>query len=779
MAERDRQIASLNQAVAYRDEKIAALHDSTSWRFTAPLRWSGTQLLRVKLLRRSLRLAIGHPDSLGAAFRKAIRIFQREGWQGVRVRIRILLGRDPGSRSGVATPTFVKRKPLPARNSKKVTAHQQNVNIIVCVHNALEDVRRCLEAVLSRTLPPYNLIIVDDGSGPDTKSYLEQFVVGQPATLIRNDFATGYARAANTAMKASKGDFVVLLHCDTLVPRRWLDRLIQCANSDEQIGMVGPLSNTASWQSVPNIMNASGDWAENPLPKGWSVDDYANEVARISPKIYPRVGFLNGFCLLIKRKLIEDIGVLDEETFARVDGEENDYCLRATQRDWQLAVADDCYVLHAQSKSYTHERRAELSRLAGEALTNKHGHAPIGHSLAMPQSHPALQYIRKRCEGIESESSVRHTAAHRFEGKRVLVLLPTTSADAGDKIVLVEAARMREFGVDVWIANLESHRHLCKRRHPNLSVPVLYLQTADDLTAVAADFDAVIATRYLTVFWMEALKALIDGPVLGYYVQEFEPDFLSKDSEDYKEALASYTAIPGRLFTKTTWTREILKNKLGVCPDIVGPSVDVDTHYPTSVMRERNRVIQILAMVGPSTARRAPEGTMRMLRLLSQQFGYRVGITIFGIEPNNPQLVSYHRDFPHHCLGELDADAVANALSNADIFVDCSTSQAMGLTAMEAMAVGVAVVGPICGELMEIVRHGHNGLLVDTHDEGAMLSAVSRLVNDRMLLERIQANAFEVLAYSPVVSAFKILDCLFPQANQDVEGRGLQSGQGA
>lgn len=168
---------------------------------------------------------------------------------------------------------------------------------------------------------------------------------------------------------------------------------------------------------------------------------------------------------------------------------------------------------------------------------------------------------------------------------------------------------------------------------------------------------------------------------------------------------------------------------------------------------------------------------MPMLRLLSQQFGDRIGITIFGVEPNNPQLVSYH--FPHHCLGELDADGVANALSNADIFVDCSISQATGLTAMEAMAAGVAVVSPINGGLKEIVRHGHNGLLVDTHDEGALLSAVSQLLTDRMLRERIQANAFEVLAHSPVVSAFKILDCLFPQAHQDLEGHGLQCGEDA
>jgi len=60
---------------------------------------------------------------------------------------------------------------------------------------------------------------------------------------------------------------------------------------------------------------------------------------------------LNGFCLAIKRTLITDIGIFDEEAFGEGYGEENDYCLRAVKAGWQLAVADDTYIYHAQSRS--------------------------------------------------------------------------------------------------------------------------------------------------------------------------------------------------------------------------------------------------------------------------------------------------------------------------------------------------------------------------------------------------------------------------------------------
>jgi glycogen synthase len=95
----------------------------------------------------------------------------------------------------------------------------------------------------------------------------------------------------------------------------------------------------------------------------------------------------------------------------------------------------------------------------------------------------------------------------------------------------------------------------------------------------------------------------------------------------------------------------------------------------------------------------------------------------------------------------------------------------MGLTAMEAMASGVAVVGPINGGLKEIILDGHNGMLVDTQHEDRIFSAVAQLISDNELRARIQRNALEVLTHSPVFSSFKILDCLFPQTHQILDNQ--------
>ena len=764
VAERDGQISSLNQAVADRDNMINALFSSTSWRLTKNLRWCGSQVIRAKLLFRALSLANTHTGDAKITLIKLIEIYKREGLHGVRSRIRFLLERNAYQNLTHDASALNASVQVLTRRKKEVVRHHQSVDVIVCVHNALDDVRRCLESIMCNTYPPYHVIIVDDGSGQETKEYLEKFIIGQPATLIRNDVATGYTKAANSGMRASKSDFVVLLNSDTIVPPRWLDRLIECANSSEQIGIVGPLSNTASWQSVPLIMNESGDWADNPLPRGWSANDYANEVARVSQRIYPRVGFLNGFCLLIKRKLIEDVGLFDEVTFARGYGEENDYCLRATERNWQLAVADDCYVFHAQSKSYSHERRAELARLAGDALANKHGQDRISRNLSITQPHPALHYMRQRCSEIEKNYSLRAEAQRHFEGKRVLFLLPAGSAGGGGNIVLLEVAHMRMLGVDAWVGNLETHRPLFERSHPEIQVPVLYLQTPAELLKVAPGFDAVVATLYLTVFWMEPLRKIDGCPNLGYYIQDFEPDFFDEGSADYQIALSSYTAIADlRLFTKTNWNQHALHDKLGVSASVIGPSLDIDRFHPSSIIRTQVGVVKILAMVRPSTPRRAAEVTMRVLERLAHQFGEHIQITIFGVNSGNSEFLTYSNDFSHSNLGEIDSDSMAAALSDADIFVDCSIFQAMGLTAMEAMASGVAVVGPISGGLKEIIVDGHNGILVDTQDEDSIFAAVSQLISDAGLRARIQRNALDVLKHSPVYSTCKILDCLFPK----------------
>ncbi|HEX8974737.1 MAG TPA: glycosyltransferase [Patescibacteria group bacterium] len=290
----------------------------------------------------------------------------------------------------------------PVRKKKKEI--KKTVDIIVCVHNALEDVERCLESVYRYSGNKFSLIVVDDGSADDTRDFLLEFSKSHKIKLLRNEQALGYTFAANIGLKNSSADYVVLLNSDTIVTEDWLQRMMRCGESDQKVGIVGPLSNTASWQSVPKILE-NGDWAENKFPQGVALEKWGALITQHSGRVYPKIPFLNGFCLMLKRSLIEDLGYFDEESFGRGYGEENDYCLRAGKRGWLLAVADDVYVFHAQSKSYSNDKRKTLSEIAGKILEEKHGKDLIMQGVDECQKSILMEGVRLRIDFLHKNAT--------------------------------------------------------------------------------------------------------------------------------------------------------------------------------------------------------------------------------------------------------------------------------------------------------------------------------------------------------------------------------------
>lgn len=693
-----------------------------------------------------------------AAMAAGVRFLKREGIAGVMRHAR------PG-------PSFHELQPATtaahARVRLPLTAHTEDVDIVVCIHNALDDVRNCLASVLRHTAPPYRLILVDDGSGPETRDFVREFAESQGLLLIRNEEARGYTLAANQGLRASTGDFVVLLNSDTIVSPRWLDRMLRCFRSDERIGVVGPLSNTASWQSVPEIFNDDGDWCDNPLPEGVTVDDMARQVAELSACQYPRVGFLNGFCYMIRRRTLEELGPFDEETFGRGFGEENDFSLRAAKAGWQLAVADDAYVFHAQSRSYSSERRLKLAKLADEALSRKHGDPLIWEQVKRTRYCLALAAMRARMARCWTRRDVMTHALERHEGRRVLFLLPVTSAGGGGNVIIQEARAMTQMGVDARIVNLRRHQHWFEHHHPGLDVPVEYIDTPQDLDALLEDADAVVASLYLTVEWIaESLARTGNTRVTaGYYIQDFEPHFFPENDPEHQRAWKSYTLLPNLVrITKTEWNRQTVLENCHVDSSVVGCSYDTRLFVPTHQKNE-GAPVNVIAMVRPSTPRRAPELTLKVLKTLHERLGDKVRLKFFGVPPDDSRLVRMDTAFPHTNLGELSPEGVAAALDDADIFLDFSTYQAMGLTALEAMACGVAVVAPIKGGSRDIVHHEINGLLVDTSDEQACIDAALRLATDHALRQRLQESAVaSAPTHTPERAAARVLDALFPSA---------------
>ena len=653
----------------------------------------------------------------------------------------------------------VLRAPSPA-------VYRGSVDVVVCVHNAIADVRQCLASVLTRSTVDFRLIVVNDGSDAETTGWLRQCAANSTADveLIETNGPLGYTCAANRGLASSAADHVVLLNSDTIVPRLWLEDLLDCMHSDEDTGIVGPLSNAASYQSVPEVVER-GEWAVNDLPPGYNVDEFAELVHRVSRRQFPRVDFVNGFCFMVSRRVIEKVGLLDEVTFPKGYGEENDYCMRARAEGFALAIADQCFVYHGKSKSFGHAARLRLAKAGGQALREKHGDEPIREGGARLRNSPVLQDIREaiksRLDGVAESSAA---TAIDPSAERVLFVLPVRGGSGGANSVIQEVMGMRALGVDAKVATHVKYLKDFERFYADLLAEDLYFVFFDsdqDLLDKAADFDIIVATLWSSPAQIAPVAVRYPEKLYVYYVQDYEPWFFPTDPKSRAIATNSYTLIPDMvLMAKTDWICRTVRERHARDVYRVAPSLDHDVyHPPEGHAASPGNHVRIAAMIRPTTPRRAPLRTLRVLKDVARRVDGNVSMLLFGCEPQN--LTTYVRrnapdlrlDSSFENRGILPREGVADLLREADVFVDFSDYQAFGRTGLEAMACGCAVVLPAVGGIYEYAVDGDNCLVVDTGSVDGMSEAVTSLVTDAQLRSRLRERGLATAARFDVVRA--------------------------
>jgi glycosyltransferase involved in cell wall biosynthesis len=167
-------------------------------------------------------------------------------------------------------------------------------------------------------------------------------------------------------------------------------------------------------------------------------------------------------------------------------------------------------------------------------------------------------------------------------------------------------------------------------------------------------------------------------------------------------------------------------------------------------------------MIRPSSPYRKPEFTARILMETKKKFGSEVEITLFGANNVNEIVPAHLLDFDYRKLGKLTQLQVSNLMSNIDIFTDFSSHQAMGLSALEAMASGATVIVPENGGAVEFINHRRNGLVVDTSNYEQCLQASSELVENDELRKALQLGGInDVSKLFPERCAHNILELFF------------------
>jgi GT2 family glycosyltransferase len=209
------------------------------------------------------------------------------------------------------------------------------VSIVILNYNGGEDVLECLKSVTKIDYPAYEVIVVDNGSTDDSLFKIKN---GYPQIrIIENKRNLGFAEGNNVGMRESVSDYILLLNDDTVVGKSILKDLVEAMQTDPNIGIAGP--EILYYDAPDQIWSAGGKISlfgyASHLGKGRKVESHNHT---------DFVPYICGCAIIIKKEVLNKIGLLDKEYF--VYFEDADYCFRANKAGYRCLYVPSPTVWH-------------------------------------------------------------------------------------------------------------------------------------------------------------------------------------------------------------------------------------------------------------------------------------------------------------------------------------------------------------------------------------------------------------------------------------------------
>ena len=215
----------------------------------------------------------------------------------------------------------------------------QKVAIIITTYNQDILLEKCLNSIKKKTdYSSYRVFLVDDASkikiGEKIKKKFPWI------NVIVNKDNLGFSKSNNIGIKASLKDYnpnyILLLNDDTeIVQRNWLKKMIEIGESDSKIGILG----CRIIYPDGSLQNIGGYVKGYEIVKLLKAKDNVIDVDHVM-----------GSCMLIKRKVIKKIGLLDE-IYSPYLLEDTDYCLRAKKQGFSIKSINSVNIVHKKGKT--------------------------------------------------------------------------------------------------------------------------------------------------------------------------------------------------------------------------------------------------------------------------------------------------------------------------------------------------------------------------------------------------------------------------------------------
>ncbi len=229
------------------------------------------------------------------------------------------------------------------------------VSIIVLNWKGWQDTLDCIDSLSKIAYPNYEVLIIDNGSGNESVPQIKKHLAGKNNPNFKFlifDRNFGFAGGNNKGIKQAinnGADYVLLLNNDTTVDPLFLDKLAEAGEKNSSIGIVG--SKIYFYSDPERIWFAGGkvNWLRTVGSHLGLNEKDTNKRSELKTENILPMDYITGCAMLIKKEVIEEIGVLSEDYFLYY--EDTDYCLRARKAGWRCVLAPESRIWHKISQS--------------------------------------------------------------------------------------------------------------------------------------------------------------------------------------------------------------------------------------------------------------------------------------------------------------------------------------------------------------------------------------------------------------------------------------------
>ena len=242
------------------------------------------------------------------------------------------------------------------------------ISIVIVSFNARPDLERCLASIAQA--PPraeHEVVVVDNASSDGSADAARRAAV----RVIENAANVGFAAANNVGIRATRGDLLLLLNGDTIVPAGAIDGLAEALQADPSAAVAGPRLVDGAGRaelSFGRMMSPLNEWRQKRLQRNQA------EVERLTrQRAYP--DWVSGACLMTRRADAEAVGLLDERFFMYT--EDVDFCASIRARGRRVLFTPAVEVVHLRGRSAAAAPRATNAAYRRSRIAFYEKHHPI------------------------------------------------------------------------------------------------------------------------------------------------------------------------------------------------------------------------------------------------------------------------------------------------------------------------------------------------------------------------------------------------------------------